>query len=236
MPRERLSLSVAGCRLAAVLHLPEGRGSWPCVVASHGMLSSKDSEKYLLIGATFSAAGIAVCRFDFRGCGESEGILADATIGERVADLATVIGAMRRYPELDGRVALLGSSMGAFVSLFAASRDSQVQAVAAWATPADLEDLADSPDEIREYGLGDPCIAELTAGRYLHAPTDAPRVLYLHGAADDVVPLAHAERLYAASPEPKRLHVFPGGDHPLTDPGHRQEAVRLSLEWIKRFL
>jgi dipeptidyl aminopeptidase/acylaminoacyl peptidase len=199
------------------------------------MLSSKDSEKYLLVGATFGAAGIAVCRFDFRGCGESGGILADATIGERVADLGAVIGAMRRYPELDGRVALLGSSMGAFVSLFAASRDSQVRAVAAWATPADLEDLVDSPDEVREYGLGEPCIAELAAGRCVHAPTDVARVLFLHGGADDVVPPAHAERLYAASPEPKGLHVFPGGDHPLTDPAHRQEAVRLSLEWIKRF-
>jgi len=236
MPQERLSISVGGCGLAAVLHLPEGRGPWPCVVTSHGMQSSKDGEKYLLVGATFGAAGIAVCRFDFRGCGESGGILADATIGERVADLGAVIGAMRRYPELDGRVALLGSSMGAFVSLFAASRDGQVRAVAAWATPADLEDLVDSPDEVREYGLGDPCITELTAGRCLHAPTDVPRVLYLHGAADDVVPLAHAERLHAASPEPKRLHVFPGGDHPLTDPGHRQEAVRLSLEWIQKFL
>jgi hypothetical protein len=200
------------------------------------MLSSKDSEKYLLVGATFGEAGLAVCRFDFRGCGESEGALAEATIGERVEDLGAVIGAMRRYPELDGRVALLGSSMGAFVSLFAASRDSQVRAVAAWATPADLEDLVENPDEIREYGLGDPCVAELRAGRYLRAPSDVPRVLYLHGAADDVVPLGHAERLYAASPEPKCLHVFPNGDHPLTDPAHRQEAVRLSLEWIRRFL
>lgn len=236
MPQERLSILVAGCRLAAVLHLPEGRGPWPCVVAAHGLLSSKDSEKYLLVGATFSEVGLAVCRFDFRGCGDSGGVLADTTIGQRVDDLRAVVAAMRRYPELDGRVALLGSSMGALVSLFAASRDTQVRAVAAWATPADLEDLAVSPDEVRGYGLGDPCIAEVRAGRCLHAPTAVPRVLFLHGGSDDVVPVGHAERLYAASPEPKGLHVFPGGDHPLTDPLHRQEAVRLSLEWIKRYL
>lgn len=236
MLQERLDIPVEGCALAAILHRPAGRGPWPVVVASHGMLSSKDSEKYQLVGSTFSAAGIAVCRFDFRGCGESGGILAEATIGERVDDLGSVITAMRKRPDLDGRAALLGSSMGALVSLFAASRDPQVRAVAAWATPADLEDLVESPDEVREYGLGDPCIAELQAGRCLRAPTDVPRVLFLHGGADDVVPVSHAERLYAASPDPKRLTVFPGGDHPLTDPVHRQEAVRLSLEWIRCFL
>ncbi|MFA5026288.1 MAG: alpha/beta fold hydrolase [Candidatus Methylomirabilota bacterium] len=236
MGQERLTIPAAGCALAAILHRPEGAGPWPVVVASHGMLSSKDSEKYQLVGAAFSASGIAVCRFDFRGCGESGGILAEASVGERVDDLGRVVAALRTRPELDGRAALLGSSMGAFVSLLAASRDPRVRAVAAWATPADLEDLVANPDEVREYGLGDPAIAELRAGRCLRAPTDVPRVLFLHGGADDVVPVAHAERLHAASPEPKRLHVFPGGDHPLTDPAHRQEAVRMSLEWIRRFL
>lgn len=236
MSQERLDIPVEGCALAAILHLPEGRGRWPCVVASHGMQSSKASEKYQMVGATFSGKGIAVCRFDFRGCGESGGSLAETTIGERVEDVGAVVAALRGRPDLDGRVALLGSSMGAYVSLFAASRDRTVRAVAAWATPADLEDLVGNPEEVREYGLGEPCIAELSAGRCLRAPTNVPRVLFLHGGADDVVPVTHAERLYAAAPEPKSLHVFPGGDHPLTDPGHRQEAVTLSLEWLQRFL
>lgn len=236
MSQERLSISVGDALLAAVLHLPAGRGPWPAVVASHGMLSSKASEKYQLVGESFSAAGIAVCRFDFRGCGESSGVLAESTVGERVADLAAVVSALRRKPRLDGRVALLGSSMGAFVSLWAASQDPAVRAVTAWATPADLTDLVAQPETVQEYGLGEPCIRELRTGRFLHAPTDVARLLLLHGGADDVVPVAHAERIHAASPAPKGLHVFPGGDHPLTDPDHRREAVRRSLEWIQRFL
>jgi len=233
---ERIDIPVRGGVLAAVLHLPEGRGPWPCVVASHGMQSSKQSEKYQMAGAAFSAGGIALCRFDFRGCGESGGSLADTTIGERVEDVGAVVAALRARPELDGRMGLLGSSMGAYVSLFAAQADPTVRAVAAWATPASLEDLVEDPAKLRGLELGEPCLAELQTGRCLRAPTDVPRVLFIHGGADETVPVAQAQRLYAAAPEPKRLRVFAGGDHSLTNPAHRQAAVALSLEWFQRFM
>lgn len=41
---------------------------------------------------------------------------------------------------------------------------------------------------------------------------EAP-ILILHGTADPVTPFAHAERLYAAAPEPKRLVVLEGEGH-----------------------
>jgi len=236
MALERLRISVTGADLAAVLHLPEAGERWSCVITVHGLLSSKEGDKYLQIGEAFNQVGFAVCRFDFRGCGESEGSLADTTVGERVADLRHVVERMRAHPALSGRVALLGSSLGAYVSLFVASQDFKIKAVAAWATPAHLDALVERPDVVRAQGLGDAFIGELKEGRYLRAPVGTRYCLFIHGDRDEHVPPEHAHHLYQASLNPRQLEIIPGGNHQLNDPEHRARAVQLSLDWIGRYL
>ena len=237
MAQERLTIPVDSVRLAAVLHLPEDRpGPWPCVVALHGLMSSKDSEKYVLVGEEFSRQGIAVCRFDFRGCGESEGAVAETTVAQRVADARAVVQRLREHPALSGRVALLGSSLGAYVALFTAREDLRVKAVAAWATPADLQDLATNPETVRWYDLGPPFVAELKTQRYLHAPAGVRYCLLVHGDQDALVPVEHAHRVYAGALNPRRIEIIPGGDHQLTEVAHRRRAVQASLEWIGRYI
>ena len=236
MGQERVRIPVAGANLAAVLHLPEAGQRWSCVVAAHGLLSGKDSDKYVQIGETFSQAGFAVCRFDFRGCGESEGTLAETTVAQRVADLRSVVERMRAHPALSGRVALLGSSLGAYVSLVLAGQDFKIKAVAAWATPANLDDLAERPDAVRSQGLGDAFIAELKEGRHLRAPVGMRYCLFIHGDQDELIPLEHARHLYQTSLNPRQLEIIPGGSHQLTDAAHRRHAIRLSLDWIGRYL
>jgi fermentation-respiration switch protein FrsA (DUF1100 family) len=39
------------------------------------------------------------------------------------------------------------------------------------------------------------------------------RTLILHAQHDELVPVHHAERLYAAAPEPKQLKIFERGGH-----------------------
>ena len=54
------------------------------MIASHGLLASKDSEKYIALGERLSKEGIAMLRFDFRGIGESEGRIEDDTVSRRI--------------------------------------------------------------------------------------------------------------------------------------------------------
>ena len=72
MRTEKVSFQSEGYCISGVLHLPE-RGTPPCVIASHGLLSSKDSEKYIALGERISKEGMAMLRFDFRGIGDSGG-------------------------------------------------------------------------------------------------------------------------------------------------------------------
>ena len=233
-----MTIPVDGIGLAAVLHLPQrpqapGARRWPTVIAAHGLLSGKASEKYLRLAAAAAPHGIALCRFDFRGCGESGGALADSTLGDRLRDLQAVIAWVRRRPESDGRVALMGSSMGGFLSLWAGAADPGIAAIATWAAPAALHEMLERPAEILAAGLGEPFLAELRAGRMLEAPEGVARVLVVHGDADAVVPVDHARRLWKRAADPKRLDVLAGADHSISDPAHRDRAVALTIDWAR---
>lgn len=227
---ERFSMKVGGVDVVGVLHLPPS-GPAPCVVACHGMGASKDSDKYLLLGRDFPEAGLAFARFDFRGSGESGGLYRDATIASRIADLEAVLERLAGHPSLDGRFGLLGSSLGGFVALWVASRHHRVMPVVTWNAPANLASLAASRcDDVTSPGAA--LVAEVRAGRHLDAPAGAGHVLVVQGQSDDVVPPDHAQILFERAGEPRELYLLPGADHRLSDPFHRLEAVKRSLDWF----
>lgn len=230
---EPFAIHSEGERLEGVLHLP-GPGRWPCVVLSHGLLSWKGSEKYLLLADRLVEAGYACLRFDFRGCGVSEGKLSETTVGGRIKDLQGVLHALPDHPAVDGRLFLLGSSLGGYVSLFAALEEPKVQGTVVWATPAHLRDLREREEALRDHGLGPPFFQELRRGDFLEAPLGVSHCLIIHGDQDELIPWPHARTLYRKARDPKALEILAGADHRLTERRHREEAVRLSLAWFER--
>jgi uncharacterized protein len=229
---ERHTIALAEGKLAMVLHVPECTARVPCVIACHGLRASKDSDKYLLLGSTMTQAGLALARFDFRGCGQSSGVEEETTIASRIEDVEAVAAALQSHPRLDGRFGLVGSSLGGFVALFVAARRPGAPVVT-WNAPAGLTDLAN--DDLEEgRGLGVPFALEYMGGRYALAPKGVARHLIIHGDADDVVALDHGTQLHAQAAEPCELLIIPGGDHRLTDPAHRALAADASRDWLVR--
>ena len=235
---ERHAVDVPGGRVCLVLHLPDDPAPAPCVVACHGLSASKESEKYLMLGTELPAAGFALARFDFRGCGESSGREEDTTIATRIEDVEAVLTLLGRHARLSGAVGLLGSSLGGFVALHVAARRMGAgggSPVITWNAPANLFDLAN--DERHDgRGIGVPFFEELATHRYDSTPAGVPRHLVIQGEADDVVEAEHGVVLHSRAAEPCDLIIIPGGDHRLTDPDHRRQAVDASLAWCRRFL
>jgi dipeptidyl aminopeptidase/acylaminoacyl peptidase len=226
----RFTVPVGAADVAGVLHLPDDVLPGPCVIACHGMGASKDSDKYLQLGRELPAAGLALARFDFRGSGESVGLPRDATIESRIADLEAVLGHLAARPELDGRFGLLGSSLGGYVALWAASRVAPGTSlpVVTWNAPAALRELAHAdPGE-----AGAALVAEVKRGLRAEAPAGVARVLVIQADRDEVVPPAHGRALFDRARDPRRLHVIAGADHRLTEPAHRREAVEESRRWL----
>ena len=144
-----------------------------------------------------------------------------------------MLACLQDHPRLDGRLGLLGSSLGGFVALFVASRRPDTPVVT-WNAPASLTELAnDDLDDNR--GLGVPFAMEYMEGRYALAPKGVGRHLIVHGEDDDVVSLDHGMQLHDQADEPCDILVIPGGDHRLTDPAHRAQAVTASVAWLKKF-
>jgi uncharacterized protein len=221
--------------VSAVFTVPDGPGRFPCVLLSHGLISSKESSKYIYLAELFSARGIASCRFDYHGCGESGGDISETTLTIRIHDLESVLEHLLGYPSVDRtRIGILGSSFGGATALVEAARNPDVRCVALWATPYML---SGKHDESIDGILFKPLIYE-DFSRYdlLAEAQKVSRGLVIHGELDDVVPAFEGKSIYDNVKRPKKFELIKGADHTFTDPSHRERAATLSLAWFARHL
>ncbi|MFC1858415.1 alpha/beta hydrolase [Thermodesulfobacteriota bacterium] len=235
MKEELFTVDSDGIQICGVIHIP-GQVPAPCIICSHGLFSSKDSPKFIALAEYFARSGFTAIRYDHRGCGTSEGDIGDTTVTGRLHDLASVRVFAREHPSVERTSGLCGSSMGGFISLLAAGGDPSFEAVVVWATPYKLRGqkkdfdaegyplLKDSfYDDLKNYQPGD------VLGKIKNC-------LVLHGQNDELVPVWHAEKNYECLSAPKKLEIFPGGDHRFMNEHDRQTAIRLSAEWFKQIV
>lgn len=107
----------------AAVHHEAGSGDW--LVFCHGFRSDMTGS-YEGRCRTAVEHGYDAVRFDFRGCGSSDGAFSASTLSARLADLAAVL----EYFSPDS-VALFGSSFGGAVAFHGAVDDDRVEALAA---------------------------------------------------------------------------------------------------------
>jgi alpha-beta hydrolase superfamily lysophospholipase len=230
----KVSFKSKGHRISGILHLPDAKNA-ACVIASHGLLSSKNSEKYIALGERISKEGIAMLRFDFSGIGESEGRLEDDTVSRRIADLDSAIAFVKSYPGMGNRIGLLGSSLGGFISLIGASREQRIKAVVIWATPFHLDGLGSKGTD-QNPPPGEAFFSDLPRHRLLPLLPQVSNCHVIHGEKDELVPVDQAWEIFHTLGAPKEIHVIEDADHRLTNPSHRQRAIDLSVDWFKRYL
>lgn len=234
--RHTLYFTADGHRLRGVLHLPETPRP-PLVVGSHGLLGSADSPKQLALAQLCESRGLAYFRFDHRGCGQSEGDFGkDTSFEGRRQDLIRAIETARSHLKADTPLGLFGSSLGGAVCLSIAPFP-PVRALVTAAAPLYSESI--HAPFVNDPAHG-PAVAALDRKRLFfdlrRELANIRRILIFHGDADPIVPFDNALALYEGAGDPKRLIRHAGGDHPMTDPGHQAEFLRLALEWYARFL
>jgi len=235
MKTEKVTFQSEGEKVSGVLHLPDV-WSRACVIASHGLLSSKDSEKYISLGEKLSREGFSMLRFDFRGIGESEGRIEDDTVSRRIADLGATIDFIKTRYDLGNRIGLLGSSLGGYVSLLKASMEQEIGAVVIWATPFHLDNLKSNKGGEGHEPPTEAFFEDLQKHRLLPLLSKVSTCMVIHGEKDELVPVDQAWEIFHSLHAPKEIHIIEGADHRLTDPRHRQRAMDLTVEWFKKYL
>ncbi|MFF2088044.1 alpha/beta hydrolase [Nocardia sp. NPDC058176] len=155
--------------------------------------------------ALLVAAGFDVLAFDYRGFGHSAG-----SPGEQgtYLDARAARTALLDQPEVDpDRVLYLGKSLGGGVLLELATEFPPAGMIL-MSTFSGMRDAARSVYPFLPAPLIPNAYPSLRRIADLRVP-----VLMMHGDRDELLPLRHAERLYAAANEPKELVVVPGAGH-----------------------
>ena len=184
-----------------------GRG--PTLVFFPGYLSDMEGGKAVALDGWAEQENRAMLRFDYSGCGISEGAFADGTLSRWRDDALELIDAVTRGP-----IVLVGSSMGGWLMLLVAlARPERV---------AGMVGIASAPD-FTSWGFTDAQKAALVRDGFITEPSeysddgyittrgfwesgeanllmggaigiDCP-VRLLHGQRDDVVPFDFSLRL-----------------------------------------
>jgi len=102
----------------------------PAFLVLHGFGGNKEGRGSIVIAEQLAQWGYVTMRFDFRGCGESEGERGRILCLDQVADTSNAVTYMASRPEVDPeRIALVGSSFGAAVAIYTGGADRRVAAV-----------------------------------------------------------------------------------------------------------
>ncbi|MET0364289.1 MAG: alpha/beta hydrolase [Sphingobium sp.] len=133
-------------------------GAGPVIVFLPGYMSDMEGSKAIALDQWAAATGQAMLRFDYAGCGASEGDFTDGTLDSWRDDARLLID--RFAP---GELVLVGSSMGGWLALLLA-RDLGPRVRA-------LVGIAAAPD-FTEWGFSDEQKAALQAEGQLVEPTD----------------------------------------------------------------
>lgn len=242
-------------RLNALLDLPEltKGGQCPLVICLHGFGGDLDFHLWPLLAARLNEHGIGVLRFDFNGCGGSDGEFQDMTVGNEIDDALDVIAYARDLGRFSS-ISLVGHSQGGVVAGMAAGRcgSRQIAALVLLSAAAVLRD-----DALRGSSQGavyDPWHLDkpfyevpgrgLRLGRaYIQNAMDLPiyettaayagPALILNGMADRVVPCTYAQRYHQALAA-SELVLVPGEDHAWShDPDY---AAGMVAGWLEKQL
>lgn len=137
---EFLDIEHRGRSLRGTLHLPSAgsAAAAPALVLCHGFGGNRAEFGYSFVrlAERMAERGLAAYRFDFAGCGDSDGDFADLAVSDQVSQVVTILDAVGAHPAVDAeRISLLGMSLGGLTASLAAA-ERPVRSLALWAPAA----------------------------------------------------------------------------------------------------
>lgn len=120
-------------KLAGTLTMPRKKGPHPAVILVSGSGPQNRNEElmghkpFAVIADFLTRKGIAVLRYDDRGCFESQGDFAKATTKDFADDALAAIKFLQKLPDINpSKIGIIGHSEGGVVAPMVAAQDSSV--------------------------------------------------------------------------------------------------------------
>ena len=192
------------------------------VLLGHGVTGNKDRPLLVAIADGLSRRGWPCLRLSFSGNGDSEGNFTDATISKETEDLIDLVSAI----PAGVRVAYCGHSMGGAVGTIATASESRIRVLVTLAGMVYTANFAEREFDDVTPGDGvmweDPaCPLSQSFVDDLHTIGDTLDVaneievpwLFIHGSADDIIPVLDSDDAFSAAQTTKHLVEIEGADH-----------------------
>jgi alpha-beta hydrolase superfamily lysophospholipase len=233
----QIKFTVQDLILTGVLHLPRTTGSPPLVVGSHGLEGSKNSAKQQALSVLLPENGMAFFRFDHRGCGTSQGdFLTQTSLETRTQDYVAAVTHVLGLGLTGQSVALFGSSMGGATCINAwkplEDQGISICAGVICSAPVVSATIHKVPPTATGRNLPLRFFVENLIFNLLDRARDLHHLLIFHGDADDVVPVENAHNLYHRARSPKKIVIFPKGDHQASSTAHQAAFEKETLAWL----
>jgi len=241
-----------GKELVGIFHLPT-RAKPPLVMICHGFDGTKTDKKFIELARALREEGIATFRFDFEGCGDSEGKYEEMTIEKEVWDLNSALKILLKAGNLNSeKIALVGHSLGAVVAtLFIKNFKVPVKTMVFWSQAFNQRELFKiwhTKKEIKQWEkLGFLVKGDKRMGRayfqenkkknwsFLFSEISEIPILLIHGKEDEDVSLGFSEKL-AENYKNITLRVLPKADHKFAEIVSRRKLIKLTVDWLKQYL
>jgi uncharacterized protein len=133
MPEQRVTFKADGLTLAGVVRVPDGVNASErraAFMVLHGFGSNMNAGNVLKPCAMLGELGYVTLRFDMPGCGDSEGEKGRLICLEQVSAVSQALSMLAQHPKVEpARIAVMGSSFGAAVAVYAGGVDQRIAAV-----------------------------------------------------------------------------------------------------------
>lgn len=239
----------AGETLIGVEVLPEADGKLPAAILVHGFAYYKEEDgMFVELAKHLADIGIASYRFDFSGCGESEGDFIDSSLTKLRDDLKSIVEFVKSRPTTDAnRIGIVGQSFGTTTAIVLAPKIKSLVLMGtlfnARQVLMDYFGKGYNPDGISEKPRSNGTTTKIKPKFWKDfdnfnfsslLKTMKYPVLFIHGSKDSTVPLSEMEEAYSAANEPKEKVVIQGADH--GQEPKREEMYKIVIGWFKRTL
>lgn len=238
-----------GMQLVGMLHIPKGKGKFSAVIICHGFGGNKVDmyRVHVRIARAICKAGFLVLRFDFHGHGDSEGEFRDFRVTQEFDDLRCAMNLIKKQKNFNGKIGLVGHSLGGTIALITAAKNKDISAVVAlapvtnWRQIKFLNEIVEAEMkgvvERRSDILSKDVILDMTK----HNPIDRVNeiscpVLIVHGTKDDSISLKGSREFIQKLKAPKKLVVIGGADHCFEGYSNTMTMIKETVSWMKKYI
>ena len=234
---KKVEFKVGGDILRGSLFVPKGKGPFPGVVFYHGRGSTR--ARYLPMAEELSKKGFISLAFDFRGCGESDGIFENQTHGMGVEDARAGLEFLLSQNIDKTRVGIQGTSFGGYVAGMLLNEVDFIKSMVL-RVPASYSDvlLNATIKTFQEVGRFSKKENWLNSSSYIGISKFTGDLLVIKSKNDEVVSAEAVDKYFEdAKAARNRKMVLQDAKHSLRDdPKAIEEFYRLTEEWFLKTL